>query len=321
MSRRRAPWQLKWVTLVLVWGSSFLLMMVALRGFTPWQIVTARILLAALTLAGLLAVTRGRLPREGRVWGHLAVCGFFLGTLPFSCFVWAETRIPSALAGMGNATTAVSTVIAMAVLLSVPVTLRKALGIVVGFVGVTLIAHPWDLVGRPDPLGVTAAVIGGAAYGVGWSYNRRFLAGADLGGLSQPTALMLTAVPQIVPVGLIAWAANRAAQPWPWSPALGVSGADLVRAALALAALGVVNTGLAYMWNFDVVREAGPLVSASMTYLIPAVAVALGVVVLGERLAPIQVAGSVLVLGAAYLVNRPTAAPSAAAGSPTQRSR
>lgn len=314
MSRGRAPWQLKWVTLVLVWGSSFLLMMVALRGFTPWQIVTARILLAALTLLGLLALTRGRLPRDRRVWGHLAVCGFFLGALPFTCFVWAETRIPSALAGMGNATTAIATVIAMAVLLSVPVTRRKAMGIVVGFVGVTLIAHPWDLLGRPDPLGVTAAVVGGAAYGVGWSYNRRFLAGADLGGLSQPAAVILTAVPQILPVGVIAWASNRASQPWPWTPMPGVSGPDLLRAVLALTALGVVNTGLAYMWNFDVVREAGPLVSASMTYLIPAVAVVLGVVVLNERLAAIQLVGFVLVLGAAYLVNRPAAHLSAAAG-------
>ena len=69
MSRGRAPWQLKWVTLVLVWGSSFLLMMVALRGFTPWQIVAARILLAALTIG---RDARSHACPEG---SHICKCG------------------------------------------------------------------------------------------------------------------------------------------------------------------------------------------------------------------------------------------------------
>lgn len=304
-STPRVPWQVKYGVLVLIWGSSFLLMMVALRHFTPWQVVTIRILLGATTVSALLALTGGRLPRGARVWGHLAVSGFFLAALPFTCFVWAETRIPSALAGIANSTTPIATVLAVIPLLGERVTPRKALAVVAGFAGVVLIAHPWDVAGRPDPAGLAAAVLGGLCYGVGWTYNRRFLAGVDLGGLSQPTALMLTAAVMILPVGLISWLSARDRQPLPFSPvaAAGAGSGPLWTAVVAVVALAVVNTGVAYMLQYDVVRAAGPVISSSMTYLIPVVSVLLGVLALGERLAWVQLVGFAVVLGAAWTIN------------------
>lgn len=304
MTERRVPWQAKFVTLALVWGSSFLVMMVALRGWTAFQIVTVRIVLAAATLVGLLVVTRGRLPRGGRVWAHLLVCGFFLAALPFTCFVWSETRIASALAGISNATTPIATVLAVMLMLpSERVTPRKIAAVAAGFAGVVLIAQPWDLAARPDPAGLAAAIVGGLSYGVGWTYNRRFLAGSDLGGLSQPTALMLCGSVLIVPVGLVAWWLNRAHQPRPWSPLVGADGHTLLIATSCMALLAVLHTGVAYMLQYDVVRDAGPMVSSTMTYLIPAVSVVLGVLVLGERLGWPQLLGFGVVLAAALAVN------------------
>lgn len=302
MSEPRVPWQVKLVTLCLVWGGSFLLMMVALRAFTPWQIVTVRIVLGAITLVVLLLGAGGRLPRGRQVWGHLWVCGFFLAALPFSCFVWAETRIPSALAGISNSTTAITTVIAVAVMLPHQRTSpRKVVAVLTGFAGVVLVAHPWNLVGRPDPLGMAVALIGGASYGVGWTYNRRFLAHADFGGLSQPTALMLCGAALILPVGLVAWWRNREAQPLPWS----AHSPDFWLPLLAMVVLAVVNTGFAYMWQYDVVRGAGPVLTSTITYLAPMVAVLLGVTVLGERLDPIQFVGFAVVLVSAWVINAP----------------
>ena len=68
--------------------------------------------------------------------------------------------------------------------------------------------------------------------------------------------------------------------------------------------LGLVGTGFAYMLQFDVVRGAGPVIGSTITYLIPVVSVLLGVLVLGERLGPWQVVGFVVVLGAAFVINR-----------------
>ena len=137
------------------------------------------------------------------MWGHLLVCGFFLATLPFTMFALSETRITSALAGIGNAATPIATVLAtLAILPGERATGRRLVAVGVGFAGVVTIMQPWTATDRPDLLGFSMALLGGASYGVGWTYNRRFLSGVDLGGLSQPAATLLTGLVLMVPVVL-----------------------------------------------------------------------------------------------------------------------
>jgi drug/metabolite transporter (DMT)-like permease len=82
-------------TLAVIWGSSFLLMKVALDSFAPLQISGGRIALGALTLCAVLLVTRTPLPRGERIWLHLAVVGLLTNAIPFSLFAWGETRLGS----------------------------------------------------------------------------------------------------------------------------------------------------------------------------------------------------------------------------------
>jgi drug/metabolite transporter (DMT)-like permease len=307
----RVPWQAKYLALVLIWGSSFLLMKVGLEAMGPVQISALRILSGAVVLLALLLAGGGRLPTGWRIWGHLLVCGFFLGALPFTLFALSETRISSALAGIGNATTPIVAVLAtMAFLPGERVTGRRLAAVLIGFLGVVTIMQPWTATDRPDLVGFSMALIGGASYGIGWTYNRRFLSTADLGGLSQPAATLTSGLVLMVPFvigwalvqpeGLAAiWAYDVAgAGDWPWLPLV------------CTLALGVVGTGFAYMLQFDVVRGAGPVIGSTITYLIPVVSVALGVLVLGEHLGPWQLVGFAIVLGAALVVNqRPAAKP------------
>ncbi len=206
MTQTRVPWQVKYVALVLIWGSSFLLMKVGLESLSAVQISGLRILSGAAVISVLLLVRGGHLPTGRRVWGHLFVCGFFLGALPFTLFALSETRISSALAGIGNAATPIATVLAtMAILPGERVTGRRLVAVGVGFLGVVTIMQPWTSVDRPDLVGFSMALAGGASYGIGWTYNRRFLSGVDLGGLSQPAATLLTALVLMVPV-VLGWA-------------------------------------------------------------------------------------------------------------------
>ncbi|MDO5502264.1 MAG: DMT family transporter [Actinomycetia bacterium] len=283
-------------------------MKVGLDDLHPIQIVALRILLAAATLLLLLRMTGGRLPRGRRVWGHLFICSLFLTVLPFTGFVQGEVYVSSAIAGIGNATTPIATVLcALAILPSERLTPRKLSAVALGFVGVLVIAEPWNLTGRPDPFGFFLVVAAACCYGLGWTYNRRTLAGADLGGLAQPTALLLCGSVAIVPVVLIWWWASPLQPDLPWSqaPAGEVSDAYPLWLALgAIVVLGVIGTGIAYMLQFDVVRAAGTVVGSTVTYLIPVVSVVLGVLVLGERLGAAQLVGFVIVLGAALIINR-----------------
>jgi len=304
----RVPWQAKFLALSVIWGSSFLFMKVGLRSLAPLQISGFRILSGALVLTVLLLVTRGRLPRERHTWAHLFVSAFFLCTLPFSLFALGEERVSSALAGIGNATTPIATVLfALLLLPSDRMALGKVLGVLSGFVGVLVIMQPWQAAGRPDLIGFGMTLVAGASYGIGWTYNRRFLARADLGGLAQPTAQLLIASGQMVVVLLVWWLANRGHLAAPWS--LHSSPSAALGPLLAVTALGVVGTGIAYSFHFDVVRAAGPTVGSTVTYLIPVVSVALGVLLLHEHLQWPQALGAAIVLSAAVLIQRPARKP------------
>ena len=187
MKVTRVPWQVKFTALAFIWGSSFLLMKIGLRSLAPLQISGLRIISGAAVLMLLLTAARGRLPRDRRTWGHLMVTGFFLGSLPFSLFALGEERVSSALAGIGNSTTPIATVVFSLLLLRADkIGSRKIVGVLIGFVGVLVILQPWQSQGRPDLLGFGMTLVAGMSYGLGWTYTRRFLGRADFGGLTLP---------------------------------------------------------------------------------------------------------------------------------------
>jgi drug/metabolite transporter (DMT)-like permease len=303
----RVPWQVKFTALAFIWGSSFLLMKIGLRSLAPLQISGLRIFCGAAVLMLLLKATHGQLPRDRRTWGHLMVTGFFLGALPFSLFALGEERITSALAGIGNSTTPIATVVFSLLLLrSDKLGARKIGGVLIGFVGVLVILQPWQPQGRPDLLGFALTLVAGMSYGLGWTYTKRFLGKADFGGLTLPTAQMLTSAGQMAVALLVWWLAQRThlGLAAPWSLHANTSGGSVLWPLLAVLTLGVVGTGIAMSFQYDVVRAAGPTVGASVTYLIPVVSVALGVLLLGERLQWPQLAGAAVVLIAAVLIGR-----------------
>ncbi len=303
----RVPWQAKFTALAFIWGSSFLLMKVGLRSLAPLQISGLRILSGAAVLMVLLMASRGGLPRDRATWGHLMVTGFFLGSLPFSLFALGEERISSALAGIGNSITPIATVLLSLVLLPADkIGARKIIGVLIGFVGVLVIMQPWQAQGRPDLLGFAMTLVAGMSYGVGWIYTKRFLGKADFGGLTLPTAQMLVSAGQMLIAVPIWWLTQRSRLGLraPWSLHANTSGGSVLWPVLAVLVLGIVGTGIAMSFQYDVVRAAGPTVGTSVTYLIPVVSVALGVLVLGERLQWPQFAGAAVVLGAAVLIGR-----------------
>jgi drug/metabolite transporter (DMT)-like permease len=144
-----------------------------------------------------------------------------------------------------------------------------------------------------------------ASYGVGWTYVRRFLSGADPGGLSMPTAQVLVAVAQ-VPLLLLLdrWWGGGGAGGGVLTPAHDVSGWAFWGPVLAVVALGVVGTGLAQAMQYSVVRAAGPTVATSVTYPITVVSVALGVLLLDETIGQLTLVGAVVVLAGSVLITR-----------------
>jgi drug/metabolite transporter (DMT)-like permease len=239
------------------------------------------------------------------VWLHLVVVGFLLACLPFVLFPLGEERVASALAGIGNATTPLATVLATAAMLPAErLPARKVVAVVAGFAGVLVIAQPWQSAGRPDLLGFGFTLVAGVSYGVGWTWVRKYLSKGDLGGLQLPAALLLVASGQMVIVLSVWWMLHRESVSAPCSPTPHAAG-SWVQPVLALLALGILGTGLAYLLQFDVVRAVGQHVGSLVTYLIPVVSVGLGYLLLGERLGVWQLVGAAVILSAAAVIARP----------------
>src|SRR5688572_17687661 len=100
---RTASWLPNYLALAVIWGSSFLFIKVGVRELHPFYLTLGRAACGALTLVVVLLITRTRLPRELRVWGHLSVIAALGVTIPFTLFGYGEQRISSVLAGIWNA--------------------------------------------------------------------------------------------------------------------------------------------------------------------------------------------------------------------------
>jgi drug/metabolite transporter (DMT)-like permease len=269
--------------LALTWGASFLFIKVGLEGLTAAQVVWARLVLGACALLAMTAVTRTPLPRDPRLWGHLAVVAALLCVLPFSLFAWAELRVPSGVASILNATTPLQTMlVALVALPEERLTGERTVGLLLGFAGVLTVLGVWRGVGGGSLAGQVACLAATASYGVAFVYLRRFVAGRGLPALTVAT----------VQVGLGA-AALLAATPWIARPAAHLT----QRVVVSMVVLGVAGTGLAYVWNTAIVARWGATNAATVTYLTPLVGVVLGVLVLGERATWNQPVGALVVIG------------------------
>lgn len=239
-----------------------------------------------MTLVVLLLATRRRWPREPRVWAHLAVVAFFLNALPSSLMAWAEQTVPSGLASIYNATTPIMTLAALAVLVpSERLRGRQVAGIVVGIVGVLVLVGPWDLLGDPAVLasvpGQVALLGMTASYGIGLAYLRRVAVGSAHDPVTIATVQLTLASGMLLLV----------------APVIATGPVQLDgRIVAAMVALGCVGTGLAYAWNTRLVQAWGAGRASTVTYLTPVVGVALGVLVLGERVRWNEPVGGLVVL-------------------------
>jgi len=273
-------WQASFVALAAIWGASFMFIKVAVEEIAPLQVAWSRCAIGALVLVAVLAATRDRLPRDRALWGHVSVMGLLWCSIPFALFAYAETEVTSVLAGIWNAATPLTTLVAVLALVpSERPTRERLLGLAVGFLGVLVVLGPWDVEGG-TLLGQLALLGATVCYGLAFAYARRYVSGRSESGVSLTTAQLLCATAQLTPFALLAGA------PGPLST-------DVTLSVLALGALG---TGIAFVLNLRVLRAAGPTTASSVTYLVPLFSTAFGIALLSEPLTWHQPAGAVVVL-------------------------
>ncbi|MEC4838686.1 EamA family transporter [Mycobacteroides chelonae] len=285
----RSRWlPLRFAALALVWGASFLFIKVGLHGLSALQVAAARLDFGALTLASLVVLLRVSLPRERKVWGHIGVVSLTLCVIPFVLYPWAEQSIDSGLASIYNAATPLMTTLVTLVALRAERPGRmQLLGLGLGFLGVCVVLAPWQLIGRGGPVLAQFACLGATmSYGIGFVYMRKYVTPLGLPALA--VAGIQVGLGAVLMTAVVALADHHR---------MAITPAVL----LSMAALGVLGTGLAYVWNTQIVNGWGATAASSVTYLAPVIGVLLGALVLNERIGWHEPLGGAIVVAGIIL--------------------
>ncbi|MEL7147962.1 MAG: DMT family transporter [Bacteroidota bacterium] len=275
--------------LSVIWGSSFILIKWALQSLSPLQVGAIRILAASLFLSPLAFMKLRRLSLKTA--GLLLLIGVVGSLGPAFLFAVAQTQLPSSLTGVINALTPLFVIIMGALFFKKQIVPATILGIVVGFVGTSILI----LGGAKEGVGAVNAyallvVLATIMYGINLNTIKYFLSEID--------ALTITSV-SLLFVGPLAAVVLFSTD---FTVRI-MENPDALQGLLYVSLLGVVGTAIALILFNYMVKITDPVFASSVTYLIPIVAIFWGIVD-GERLFPIHFVGIALTLLGVWLANR-----------------
>lgn len=288
---KSSNWLLNFIVVGIIWGSSFLFIMLALRTLPPIGIAFWRTAIGALTLGVILVVQRVSPPKQLKQWGLLWVSGLLMSGIPAVLFGFAEQHVSSALASIMNASTPVFTVLAIVIAFRAEKpTTQVLVGLAIGLVGVFVVLGIWQGFGDNDPLAVGALILAVTFYGFGSPFVRKFIEPMKLDPKTSVFGQVSTSAISLLPFYL--------AGPLTTGPASFESIAGMV-------ALGTLGTGIAYIIYYRLLATVGSPIASAVTYVTPVVGVAIGVLFLHETISWHEPAGAVvIILGAAVAQGR-----------------
>ena len=197
----------EWTLLLIpsvLWSVSFFFFKVLVDRVPPFTVVLGRVGLAAVALNLFLTAKSDPMPSAGRLWRQFFVMGTLNNVVPFTLIAFGETWIASGLASILNATTPLFTVIAAHFLTTAErLTWAKAVGVLLGFLGVAVLVGPDALsgLGRGDLLSEAACLLAALTYGFAGIYGRRF---RDVPPLKVATGQITASKIILLPIAAIA---------------------------------------------------------------------------------------------------------------------
>ncbi len=261
-----------------LWGTSFLFMRIAAPEFGPVSLVSLRVTIAALFLLPILLLTASLAPVRARA-GNVLVMGFFNSAFPFTVFTYATLFLTAGYTAVLNSTAPLFTALVAFAWVGERLSRTGLVGLLLGLVGVVVLV--WDKLQMDIStagLAIAAGLVGAFSYGVAGNFARIRLAG--LGSLELATGSQIAASLLLLPLAVAFWPAEM--------PSL--------RAWLAVLALGIPCTGIAYILFFRLLVRLGPAKAVTVTYIVPISAMIAGSLVLDEVVTGRMLAGCGLIL-------------------------
>lgn len=291
----KLAWYLELILLAALWGASFLFMRVAVPEFGPVMVAALRVSIAAVILTLLLAAG-SRLTELAADAFPLCVVGVLNAALPFSLFAFATLSLTAGFASILNATAPFFSAVVAFAWLRERLTRLQVAGLVLGFGGVWVLLWGKTAPGS-DAAGpaIIACLLATLSYGISANYTRKRLLRAS--PMAIAAGSQIAAALCLLPLAL-------------WRLPAGMPGPE---AWLAVVALGVLSTGLAFILYFRLIAHAGATRAMSVTFLIPVFGMLWGMLALDEAVTLSMLAGTAIILVgtalAAGLAAIPTARP------------
>jgi drug/metabolite transporter (DMT)-like permease len=259
-------------TMGFLWGCSFLAVAILIRELPIYWVVAGRVSIAAVVLWGYILIKGLPVPKISQYLWRFILVGALTSAIPFLLITWAQRHIPSGLAGILNASTAIFGVLFAALIFAdEKLGWRKGTGVLLGVLGITTIIGPealksFDL----TSLGQLAMIAATMSYGFSNSIGRILL--SDLRPEVAAAGMLTGAALIALPVAfLVVGAPPLTLRPETWG---------------ALLYLSVMSTSLTYIIYYKVIAVAGAGNTSLTTLIVAPVSIALGALVLGESLPP-----------------------------------
>lgn len=278
--------------LALTWGSSFLLIAIAISDIDPFVVPFGRALAGAAALAFFPGALRSV---PGQHWPRIALLGLIWMAIPFLLFPLAETTVSSGVAGMINGALPTVMAVVTAIWVRRAPSRRRICAVALGFAGVFLIVLPSVRTvssqgeSVADARGVAYLVMAITCYAIGANIAR------PLQAQLSPARLLVRVQFASALWSLPLAASNLSRSEFSWS------------AILSLFALGVMGTGVAFVAFGTLLERTGIARAMIPTYFTPIVGVTLGFALLDESVALLSVFGMITVIVSAWMTSRPDA--------------
>lgn len=279
--------------LSILWGGAFFLIEVGLRSYPPITLVFMRLALAVPPMWIAMRLMGERWPTEPRIWGLLGIVGALNCALPFILFFWGQQYLDSGYASILNATTPLWGVITAHFLTSdEKATPARIIGVLIGMAGIVVMVEPEAMKGLSNNLlAQLACIVSTIFYSFAAIYGRR-LSQTELTPMAVATGQTMAAALMMVPI--------VAVMDQPWAMA-----APRLDSTLAGITLAIFSTALAYTLYFRLIDRSGASNAQLVAFIMPVLAIILGIAFLGESLSGGQIAGAGLIaVGLAILDGR-----------------
>jgi drug/metabolite transporter (DMT)-like permease len=274
---------LQLVLLGATWGASFLFLRMAVGEFGAVPLVHVRLALGALMLLPFL--WRDRAKFTLRRWPMMALIGALNSGLPFLLFAWGAERAPAGVGAIANGMTVLFTALVGFAFFGERLATRQSVAICAGFAGIIVLASG-KMAGMSVGWASAAGALASLLYGLSINMARRYLAGlpsAALAAVTLGSAALMTA-----PFAIASW------------PTTPIS----MRAWYAAGALGVLCTGLAFVFYYQLIERIGANRASMVTYLIPPFGVAWAWLFLREPVTTTMTIACAMILGSVALSQR-----------------